>query len=80
MPFDTFTVKQLAGDLLENRTYSDLIATVFHRLTQANAEGGTDDEEFRVAAVLDRVNTTWEVWQGLSFGCTQCHSHPYDTF
>ena len=80
MPFDEFTIKQLAGDLLEERTYSDLIATVFHRLTQANAEGGTDDEEFRVAAVLDRVNTTWEVWQGQTFGCTQCHSHPYDTF
>ena len=45
-----------------------------------NAEGGTDDEEHRVAAVIDRVNTTWEVWQGTSFGCVQCHSHPYDPF
>lgn len=79
MPFDEFTIKQLAGDLLENPTYDDLIATTFHRLTQANEEGGTDDEEFRVAAVIDRVNTTWEVWQGQTFGCVQCHSHPYDT-
>tara|TARA_B110000879_G_scaffold77397_1_gene107762 strand:- start:36167 stop:39166 length:3000 start_codon:yes stop_codon:yes gene_type:complete len=79
MPFDQFTIKLLAGDLLENPTHADLIATTFHRLTQANEEGGTDDEEFRVAAVMDRVNTTWEVWQGQTFGCVQCHSHPYDT-
>ncbi|GAA5496485.1 hypothetical protein Rhal01_02669 [Rubritalea halochordaticola] len=80
MPYDDFTIKQLAGDLLENPSHSDRVATVFHRLTQANNEGGTDDEEFRVSAVLDRVNTTWEVWQGQTFGCVQCHSHPYDTF
>ncbi|MFC4995237.1 DUF1553 domain-containing protein [Rubritalea tangerina] len=80
MRFDTFTVKQLAGDLVENPSFDDRVATVFHRLTQANEEGGTDDEEFRVAAVMDRVNTTWEVWQGQTFGCTQCHSHPYDPF
>jgi len=80
MPYDQFTIKQLAGDLLENPSYDDRIATVFHRLTQANAEGGTDDEEFRVTAVMDRVSTTWEVWQGQTFGCVQCHSHPYDTF
>lgn len=80
MPYDQFTIKQLAGDLIKDASYDDRIATVFHRLTQANNEGGTDDEEFRVAAVLDRVNTTWEVWQGQTFGCVQCHSHPYDTF
>ncbi len=79
MPFDQFTIKQLAGDLLDKPTHQDLIATTFHRLTQANDEGGTDDEEFRVAAVVDRVTTTWEVWQGQTFGCVQCHSHPYDT-
>lgn len=78
LPFDRFTVKQIAGDLLPGRTIGDLVATVAHRLTQTNEEGGTDDEEFRIAAVLDRVNTTWQVWQGVTFGCVQCHSHPYD--
>ena len=78
LPFDQFTIKQLAGDLLENPTLDDLIATNFHRQTQANAEGGTDDEEFRVAAVMDRVATTWETWQGVTMSCVQCHSHPYD--
>lgn len=80
MSFDDFTIKQLAGDLLPNPTVDDLIATVFHRNTQTNSEGGTDDEEFRVAAVIDRINTTWTVWHGTTFGCTQCHSHPYEPF
>ena len=80
LPFDQFTVQQLAGDLLENPTPDDLIATAFHRNTMTNTEGGTDDEEFRVAAVSDRINTTWTVWQGLTFGCVQCHDHPYDPF
>ena len=78
MPFDQFTVRQLAGDLLENPTADDLLATAFHRNTQNNTEGGTDDEEYRVAAVQDRVNTTWTAWQATTFGCAQCHSHPYD--
>ncbi|MFM2221077.1 MAG: hypothetical protein RLZZ553_825 [Verrucomicrobiota bacterium] len=78
MPFDQFTIKQLAGDLLPNPTLDDRIATNFHRHTQANAEGGTDDEEFRTTAVMDRVATTWETWQGVTMGCVQCHSHPYD--
>jgi hypothetical protein len=78
MPFSEFTIKQLAGDLLPNATLDDRIATIFHRNTQTNTEGGTDDEEFRLAAVIDRVNTTWQVWQATTFGCTQCHSHPYD--
>ncbi len=78
MPYDQFTIKQMAGDLLPDRTVADQIATAGHRLTQTNEEGGTDDEEFRVAAVLDRVNTTWQTWQGVTFGCVQCHSHPYD--
>ncbi|MEX0883895.1 MAG: DUF1549 domain-containing protein, partial [Cyclobacteriaceae bacterium] len=64
MPFDDFTIAQLAGDLLEEPTEDDLIATAFHRNTMANDEGGTNDEEFRVAAVLERVGTTFEVWQG----------------
>ncbi|KAA9349794.1 DUF1553 domain-containing protein [Larkinella humicola] len=79
-PFDQFTVEQLAGDLLPNPTDDQLIATGFHRNTMTNDEGGTQDEEFRVAAVMDRVNTTWDVWQGTTFGCVQCHTHPYDPF
>ncbi len=80
MPFDEFTIKQIAGDLLPERTIDDLVATICHRNSQTNIEGGTDDEEFRVAAVIDRINTTWTVWHGLTFGCVQCHSHPYDPF
>lgn len=79
-PFDEFTVEQLAGDLLPNPTDDQLVATGFHRNTMNNDEGGTQDEEFRVAAVLDRINTTWDVWQGTTFACVQCHSHPYDPF
>ncbi len=78
MPFDRFTVEQIAGDLLPNRTDEQLVATAFHRNTMTNTEGGTDDEEFRVAAVIDRVNTTFEVWQGTTISCAQCHGHPYD--
>lgn len=78
MPYDEFTIKQLAGDLVPNRTADDLIATAFHRNTMTNTEGGTDDEEFRIAAVIDRINTTWTVWQATTMGCVQCHSHPYD--
>ena len=80
MPFDRFTTEQLAGDLLPVPTPDQLVATAFHRNTMTNDEGGTDDEEHRVAAVIDRVNTTWVVWQGTSMGCTQCHGHPYDPF
>ena len=78
LPFDQFTVKQMAGDLLPEPAMEDFIATAAHRLTQTNEEGGTDDEEFRIAAVLDRTNTTWQTWQGITFGCVQCHNHPYD--
>jgi hypothetical protein len=78
MPFDDFTIRQLAGDLLPSPTLDDLIATNFHRQSQNNGEGGADDEEFRVAAVMDRVATTWEAWQGVTMACVQCHSHPYD--
>ncbi|WP_236621380.1 PSD1 and planctomycete cytochrome C domain-containing protein [Rhodopirellula sallentina] len=80
LPYDQFTIKQIAGDLLPEPSTEDLIATAAHRLTQTNEEGGTDDEEFRVAAVLDRVSTTWQTWMGVTFGCVQCHSHPYDPF
>jgi Protein of unknown function (DUF1553)/Protein of unknown function (DUF1549)/Planctomycete cytochrome C len=79
-PFDKFTTEQIAGDLLPQPTTDNLIATAFHRNTLNNDETGTVDEEFRVTATLDRVNTTWETWQSTSFGCVQCHSHPYDPF
>lgn len=78
MPFDEFTIKQLAGDLLPHATIGDRLATAFHRNTQTNTEGGTDDEEYRTAAVIDRTNSTWLAWQGITFGCAQCHSHPYE--
>jgi len=78
MPYDKFVITQLAGDLFAKPSMDDLIATSFHRQTQANDEGGTDDEEFRLAAVMDRASTTWSVLNGVSFNCVQCHSHPYD--
>jgi mono/diheme cytochrome c family protein len=78
VPYDRFVITQMAGDLLPHPTMDDLIATSFHRQTQANDEGGTDDEEFRLAAVMDRAATTWSVLNGVSYNCVQCHSHPYD--
>ncbi|MBG47293.1 MAG: hypothetical protein CML05_03275 [Pseudozobellia sp.] len=80
MPYDQFTIEQLAGDLLPEPSVDQLIATAFHRNTMNNDEGGTDDEEFRVAAVIDRINTTFSVWQSTTMECVQCHSHPYDPF
>ena len=78
LPYDQFVITQLAGDLKPSPSDQDFIATAFHRNTMNNDEGGTDNEEFRVAAVLDRVNTTWTVLQGTTMECVQCHSHPYD--
>ena len=78
LPYDQFIIDQLAGDLVPDSTLDQKLATTFHRLTQANSEGGTDDEEFRLLAAMDRNVTTWEVFQGVSMGCVQCHSHPYD--
>lgn len=80
MPYNRFVIEQLAGDLLPNATDDQYVATGFHRNTMTNDEGGTQDEEFRTAAVIDRVNTTWDVFQGTTFACVQCHSHPYDPF
>lgn len=77
-PFDQFSIEQLAGDLLPNPTQDQLIATAFHRNTMTNTEGGTDAEEFRVAAVKDRVATTFQGWMGLTVGCAQCHTHKFD--
>jgi mono/diheme cytochrome c family protein len=78
MPYDQFTREQLAGDLIPNATIEQQLATAFHRNTMVNDEGGTDNEEFRVAAVKDRIDTTMQVWMGLTFGCAKCHSHKYD--
>ncbi len=78
LPFDEFTIEQLAGDLLPHPTPDQLIATGLHRQTLINTEGGVDQEEFRVKAVVDRVNTTGTIWLGLTIGCAQCHSHKYD--
>ena len=78
MPFDQFTIEQLAGDLLPSPTLQQRVATGFHRNTQINQEGGIDVEQFRVEAVVDRVNTTGSVWLGLTVGCCQCHDHKFD--
>ncbi len=78
MPYDEFTIEQLAGDLLPNPTEDQILATGFHRNTMVNDEGGTDDEEFRVSAVIDRVNTTYAAWMGTTIQCAQCHDHKYD--
>jgi len=78
MPYHEFTLQQLAGDLLPNATNDQILATAFHRNTMNNDEGGTDDEEFRVAAVKDRVDTTMQVWMGLTMACAKCHTHKYD--
>ncbi|QDV36788.1 PSD1 and planctomycete cytochrome C domain-containing protein [Tautonia plasticadhaerens] len=78
LPFDRFTIEQLAGDLLPDASPDRLTAAGFHRNTLTNTEGGVDAEEFRVAAVIDRVNTTGSVWLGLTVACAQCHTHKYD--
>jgi hypothetical protein len=78
LPFDQFTIEQLAGDLLPNPAKSQLIATAFHRNTLINQEGGSDREQFRVEATMDRANTTGAVWLGLTVGCAQCHTHKFD--
>jgi hypothetical protein len=80
LPFDQFTIEQLAGDLLPGATREQKTATGFHRNTMTNTEGGTDDEEFRHEAVVDRVNTTFSVWMGTTMACAQCHNHKYDPF
>lgn len=78
LPYERFTLEQLAGDLIESADERTILATAFHRNTMTNDEGGTDDEEFRIAAVKDRVDTTVQVWMGLTMGCAKCHSHKYD--
>lgn len=78
LPYDQFTIQQLAGDMLAEPTKEQLTATAFHRNTMTNDEGGTDDEEFRHAAIVDRTNTTMQVWMAMTLGCAQCHTHKYD--
>ncbi len=78
MPFDQFTLEQIAGDLLPNATPEQIIATGFHRCTPTNVEAGTEPEESRINQVIDRVNTTGAVWLGTTLECAQCHNHKYD--
>lgn len=78
MPFDQFSIKQLAGDMLPNATPEDIIATGFHRNTMLNEEGGIDPNEYRFYAMVDRVGVTGTTWMGLTLNCCQCHTHKYD--
>lgn len=78
LPFDQFTIQQLAGDLLPNATIEQKLATGFLRQTLSNREGGADPEEFRVKQIIDRTAMVGEIWMGLTVGCAQCHDHKYD--
>lgn len=78
MPFDAFTIQQIAGDLLPEAGAEQVVATAFHRQTLTNTEGGTDQEQFRVEACMDRTETLGTVWLGLTVGCARCHTHKYD--
>src|SRR5437763_1086059 len=80
MPFNQFTIEQIAGDLLPGAALDQQIATGFHRCTTVNVEAGTDEEENRVNQVIDRVNVTGTVWLGTTLECCQCHDHKYDPF
>jgi len=78
LPFDQFTVEQLAGDMLPNSTLDQKIASGFHRNTMINMEGGVDAEETRIESIVDRTNTTATIWLGSTLACAQCHNHKYD--
>ena len=80
LPFDQFTLEQIAGDLLPEASLEQQVATGFHRCTTVNVEAGTDEEENRVNQVMDRVNVTGTVWLGTTLECCQCHNHKYDPF
>lgn len=80
MPFDEFTIEQIAGDILPNATLAQKIATGFNRNHRGNAEGGIIPEEYAVEYVVDRVDTTCTVWLGMTMGCARCHDHKYDPF
>ena len=78
MPFDQFTIRQIAGDLLPSATVADHVATGFNRNTLTNREGGVDNAQFRFENTVDRASTVGVVWLGMSVGCAQCHNHKYD--
>ncbi len=78
LPFDEFVIDQIAGDMRADPSLEQLVATGFHRNTLVNEEGGTDPEQFRVEAVVDRTNTTGTAFLGMTIGCAQCHDHKYD--
>lgn len=78
LPFDQFTIEQLAGDLLPDASKDQLVATAFHRNTMINQEGGVKADQYRNEALIDRTNTTGAVWLGLTVGCAQCHTHKFD--
>ena len=78
LPFDQFVIEQIGGDLLPGATSDQLVATGFHRNTLINLEGGIDFEQYRVEAVVDRVDTTGAVFLGLTLGCARCHDHKFD--
>src|SRR5207248_1014804 len=80
MPFDRFTIEQIAGDMLPGATASQKISTGFHRNTMLNEEAGVDGDEAYFDVLVDRVNTTGTVWLGTTVACTQCHDHKYDPF
>ncbi|PYR58717.1 MAG: hypothetical protein DMF85_09840 [Acidobacteria bacterium] len=80
MPFDQFTIEQIAGDMLPDPTNDQRVATGFHRNAMTNEEGGSDPEEALYEVLVDRVNTTATVWLGTTLGCAQCHNHKYDPF
>ena len=80
LPFDRFTVEQIAGDRLPGATVEQKVATGFHRNHMLNGEGGRDAEESRIDYVVDRADTTAQVWLGLTLGCARCHDHKFDPF
>ena len=80
LPYDRFTVEQIAGDLLPGATRDQIIATGFNRNHRANGEGGIIPEEYAVEYVVDRVDTTSTVWMGVTLGCARCHNHKFDPF
>ncbi|MEO8496537.1 MAG: DUF1549 domain-containing protein, partial [Planctomycetota bacterium] len=78
LPYDQFSIEQIAGDMLPDATLEQRVASGFHRNTLHNTEGGADQEEDRVKKTVDRTNTVGAIWLGLTVGCAQCHSHKYD--
>jgi len=80
LPYDQFTIEQLAGDLLPNPTLDQRVATGFLRNSMLNQEGGIEPEQFRVEAMIDRMEAVGRSWLGLTIQCAQCHNHKFDPF